>query len=343
MEEVKSWKERFNKFAPFVLTGFIVLLVGLAFIGRFFDIRLRVGGQKIDTVYYLGDILFGGHFGSSAQIFFILTYLVFPLLACAFMFLGKIHNNFYVVSILLLLLCAINSILIRDIATNSLAITRELPYETHDIFFCYMLPIVAFFVAGLLTLALASKEIAISVKDITEIGVLAGLALVLNFVKIAIGETGGSINFQMLPLFILALRKGPLKGFIGAGIVYGLITCLTDGYGIACYPFDYLIGMGSVCILGFFNPLIFGDNQTTYNFKGELFLFVGGALSSFFRFVGGCASSMIIWGYDIQAALAYNVLYVFISGAISIAVLMAIYGPFIKINKRFPSNEQKTI
>ena len=135
---------------------------------------------------------------------------------------------------------------------------------------------------------------------------------------------------------ILALRKGPLKGFIGAGITYGLINCLTDGYGIATFPFDYLLGMGSVCVLGFFQSLIFGKDQNGYNFKGILFIIVGGILSTALRFVGGCASSMIIYGYEIKAALAYNVLYVFISGAIATTVLVAIYRPMIMVNKRFP-------
>ena len=95
--------------------------------------------------------------------------------------------------------------------------------------------------------------------------------------------------------------------------------------------------MGSTCVLGFFTPFIFGKNQTNYNIKGEIFLLVGGAVSSFFRFIGGCTSSMVIYGYSFAAAAAYNVLYVFVSGAIAIAVLMAIYGPFIRVNNRFPS------
>ena len=337
-QEKKSFLDRIRKYIPYIFTGFVLLCIGLSMIGNFFDIRLRVDGEKIDTMYRLTDLLFATPAGVSTQIYFILVYLAFPLLGCAFVFLGRFHNNFYVVSVLLFLLAGISSILSKDVTAAALSAINEMSYSTHDVFFCFILPTITFFVASLFALVIGSSKITISVSDITEMGVLVGLALALNFVKIVqLGETGGSINFQMLPLFILALRKGPLKGFVGAGIAYGLITCITDGYGIATYPFDYLIGMGSTCVLGFFTPFIFGKNQTNYNIKGEIFLLVGGAVSSFFRFIGGCTSSMVIYGYSFAAAAAYNVLYVFVSGAIAIAVLMAIYGPFIRVNNRFPS------
>ena len=337
-EEKKTFLERIRRFIPYIFTGVVLLCVGLSMIGNFFDVRLRIDGEKIDTMYHLTDLLFASPAGVSTQIYFLLVYLILPILGCAFVFLGKIHNNFYVGAVLLFLLAGISAILSKDVTAAALSAINELSYSTHDVFFCFILPVITFFVAALFALVIGSSKVSISVPDITEMGVLIGLALALNFVKIVqLGESGGSVNFQMLPLFILALRKGPLKGFVGAGIAYGLISCITDGYGIATYPFDYLLGMGSTCVLGFFSPLIFGEKQESYNFKGELFLLIGGIAASFFRFIGGCASSMIIYGYNFAAAAAYNVLYVFISGGIAIAVLMAIYGPFIRVNRRFPS------
>jgi len=334
----KDWKALLIKYLPIILCVFVVLFIGFSMIGPFFELRLKDNGEKIDTVYKLTDMLFNNPVSHSNQAFFIVVYLVFPLLGCACALLGKIHKNFYVGAVLLFLLAGISSISSKDIVAKAMATLTELNYSIHDVYFCYVLPIITLFIAAFLSLVIGSSKVNITVSDITEMGVLVGLALALNFVKfVQLGETGGSVNFQMLPLFILALRKGPLKGFIGAGIAYGLISCLTDGYGIATFPFDYLLGMGSVCVLGFFTPLIFGENQTTYNFKGELFLFVGGVAATFLRFIGGCTSSMIIYGYSLVPAMAYNALYVSISGAIAIVVLMAIYGPFIQVNKRFPS------
>lgn len=342
MEQVEkkngSFSKNFIKYLPFIITGLVVVLIGLSMIGNFFDLRLKLGDVKTDTVYRLTDLLFTDKVGVKSVVFFNIVYLALPILGCVFVFLGKYHKNFVIVAVLLFIVSAITMIVSRDVCAVIYSNYTQLTYITHDTYFCYVLPIIALFLAGFFALILASEKDSFTISDLTEMGMLIAIAVALNFLKIVqLGASGGSVNFQMLPLFILALRRGPLKGFIGAGIVYGLITCLTDGYGIATFPFDYLVGFGSCCILGFFKPLIFGKDQNTYNVKGEIFLFIGAALASFFRFVGSSVSSMVIYGYTIQAAMAYNAVYVFVSGAISIAIIMAIYGPFIKVNKRYPA------
>ena len=180
-----------------------------------------------------------------------------------------------------------------------------------------------------------------TVREIVEEGVLISLAFVLNFIKIPIGPTGGSINFQVLPLMIIALRHGPEHGFIAGGIIYGLLTCLTDGYGFACYPFDYLIGFGSVAVMGFFRKLIFSKEQTGYNFKGLLFIFIAGTLATFVRYVGSNVSSIVVYNYTLKAALAYNAFYIPLSGLVSTVAFMVLYAPLIKINKNYPVREEK--
>lgn len=175
-----------------------------------------------------------------------------------------------------------------------------------------------------------------TVREIVEEGVLISLAFVLNFIKIPVGPTGGSINFQMLPLMIIALRHGPQHGFIAGGIIYGLLTCLTDGYGFACYPFDYLIGFGSVAVMGFFRKFIFSKEQNTYNFKGIIFILIAGLLSTVVRYIGSNVSSIVVYGYTLKAALEYNAFYIPLSGLVATLAFIAIYGPLIKINKRYP-------
>lgn len=175
-----------------------------------------------------------------------------------------------------------------------------------------------------------------SVKDIAEDGILIAMAFILNFLKISLGSSGGSINFQMLPLFLIALRHGPSHGLIAGGIVYGLLTCLTDGYGFATYPFDYLIGFGSVMVLGFFKDLILPKDAQNYNVKGEIFIAIGCVLGTMVRFIGSTASSMIIYSYELVPAMEYNVLYIAPSGAVAMVALMALYGPIVKLNRHFP-------
>ncbi len=178
-----------------------------------------------------------------------------------------------------------------------------------------------------------------NVRDMAEDGILIALAFGLNFIKIPLGATGGSANLQMLPLFLIALRHGPSHGLICGGLIYGMLTCLTDGYGFATYPFDYLIAFGGVAVMGFFRHLIFVPGQKTYTVKGELFLFLGGALSTLLRFIGSSASSMIVYGYSFEAACLYNAVYIPVSGALAIGVLMALYGPLCRLNDLFPVKE----
>ena len=97
-----------------------------------------------------------------------------------------------------------------------------------------------------------------NINDIAEIAILCSLAIVLDqFCKIPLGATGGSINLSMLPLYIIALRHGWFKGFIGGGIIYAVTTCIIDGYGFQFFPLEYFVAYGSVGILGIFANFIY--------------------------------------------------------------------------------------
>lgn len=185
--------------------------------------------------------------------------------------------------------------------------------------------------AALLT---SNKQYGDNVQGIVEDAVLIALAFVLNFVKLPISAGPGSINFQMLPLFLIALRRGPLHGLIAGGVVYGFLTCMTDGYGFQTYPFDYLIGFGSVAFLGFFKNFIMNKNMNF--FLRELVLFGACLGSTFIRFIGSSVSSMVFYGLSFPDALIYNIIYIPVSGLIAAVVIMAALYPITIINNRFP-------
>lgn len=177
-----------------------------------------------------------------------------------------------------------------------------------------------------------------SIQGLAEDAMLIAAAFILNFIKIPLGATGGSINFQMLPLMLIALRHGPVTGFVCGGFIYGLITCLTDGYGFATYPFDYLIAFGSVAVMGFFNKFILPKEEGKYPlWLSEILIFVAGLLSTLVRFIGGTTSSMVIYGYQFVPALAYNALYIPLSGAAAIIVLMIVLPVLQKLNRKYPT------
>lgn len=332
-------KQLFLRVLPFLILGITLLTIGLSFIGRFYDVEV---GAAIKT-FKLATLLTDHILSERLMALNWITYIVLPLLASCCVFLYKTNKNFAFVSMILFLVAAIISLVNKDILPEALhqKIKMEtdvkVPCSIEKVYFSSLIPTVSFFILSLLVLSFASEDMKFSARDIAESGVLIAAALVLNFIRLFPGPTGGSVNLQMLPLFVLALRKGPIKAFVGCGIVYGLISCLTDGYGFATYPFDYLLGMGSAAILGLFSKQVLREDANNYNLKGELFIFIGVTLATTVRFIAGTISSMLIYDYAFAPAALYNVGYVFISGGIAMVVVMGLYGPLLKVHKQFPN------
>lgn len=259
--------------------------------------------------------------------------------------LGKMNKNFYIAATLLLLCLGIfflTSNTFYDLALcNVKAKEPNLLEDLHAVSgtklsFGTTFASILCFAGALLSFSLANEKDAFSVRDMAEIGVFSAMAIGLQFIKIPIGATGGSINLGLVPLFLIALRHGPAKGFVASALIFGLITCLTDGYGFNTYPFDYLIGFGGVAALGFFRKFCFKQNEKGYSPLGFLWIAVGVAIASLVRFAGGTASSMINYGYTFTAACAYNVIYVFVTGGVSLVAMELLFIPLAKINKVFP-------
>ncbi len=268
--------------------------------------------------------------------FVMIVILVLLLLAIGFVWLAKLRNDLGTASSLAIAIAIPLTIILKELYNE---------YEGYSasIGVGLALAIVFMVLAMFLVLSVNYKFDKMTVRDIAEEAILIALAFVFNFIKIGIGSTGGSINFQMLPLFILALRHGPSHGLIAGGIIYGLFTCLTDGYGFACYPFDYLIGFGSIAVIGWFRSLIIKPQDKHYTFRGELFLFIACILSTAVRFIGSTMSSMIIWDYELLPAMSYNVLYIVPSGLAAMVVIMVLLGPIVIINKKFPVKKDRLI
>ena len=181
------------------------------------------------------------------------------------------------------------------------------------------------------------------VHDIVEIAMLCALAIVFDqFLKIPLGATGGSINLSMVPIFVVALRHGWFKGFFAGGIVYGLITCLIDMYGMQFYPLDYMLGFGGVAVLGIFARYINNNFDNKNGVIKSIVLVVLGVLAwATIRFFASSLSSVIFYEYTWEAAFVYNLGYVFISAGAVLFVICGLLYPIIRINKAFPTNYLK--
>lgn len=175
----------------------------------------------------------------------------------------------------------------------------------------------------------------LAIRDMVEIAIFVSFAVILDFpvFKIRIGANGGSISFAMVPLAIICLRKGFIKGFFATGLVYGLITCLTDGYGIAYFPFDYLLGFGSIAILGLFKNVIFSKTKL----QNYILLFISMCLVFVFRTAASTISGILYFKVNFVESLVYQLLYVGPSSAICLALLILLHKPLCSINKRFAS------
>lgn len=193
------------------------------------------------------------------------------------------------------------------------------------------------FIAAFFCFDYAYSKEDFSVRDMSEIGILTAMAIGLHFIKIEVGDSGGSINFSAIPLFIIALRHGPIKGFFASGIIYGLIQCTISSYAFIVYPLDFLVGFGAYGILGLFKKYIFTSDEKGWNGWGFCFITLGIVLATFVRFAASTASSMMNYGLDFTASVVYNSIYIPVSGAIGLAALLALYIPLAKLEKHYPA------
>lgn len=188
------------------------------------------------------------------------------------------------------------------------------------------------------------KKSFLEVREMVEIALLVAIAIILDLdgLKISLGANGGSIGFTMLPLIILGLRHGFIKGLIAVGFIYGFTTNILDGWGIIYYPFDYFVAYGlSISLVGLFSKVIFEPNNNLK--RNYLFLTVALILVGVVRTIGHTLSSMIFYEYTLDAALSYNLVYVGPSLLICMIVMYCVYPSLLFINKRFPTTFLKKI
>ena len=183
----------------------------------------------------------------------------------------------------------------------------------------------------------------VNVHDMVEIAMLCALAIVLDrFLKIPLGPTGGSINLSMVPIFFINLRHGWFKGFISGGLVYGLITCLLDGYGLVCYPLEYFVAFGSTCILGVFAKYINNCfSSKTKIASSYVLVSVCIVLWATIRLFAASIDSVLIYDYDFKAALIYNFSYVYISAIAVIVLTCSLLYLIVRLNKIYPTSYLK--
>lgn len=173
-----------------------------------------------------------------------------------------------------------------------------------------------------------------SVRDLCEIAMLTAIAIVLGlFCEIKVGQNGGSIGFAMIPMFFICYRHGMLKGFIASGVIYGVVACAYDGYGWACFPLDYLLAYGSLCIVSLFYKLIFKSSSKVMPY---VYICLSILAACTLRLAFHVISGMVLWETPFGASFIYNIAYVGPSCLLCMVLFSLLYKPFKMLDTRFP-------
>lgn len=98
--------------------------------------------------------------------------------------------------------------------------------------------------------------------SLTEIAIFTALAVVLDRLTLFTMPQGGSVTLAMLPIFIIAFRRGGAAGLL-CGFLVGLIQLIFGGYFLNLFQvaLDYLLAYAAVGLARFashfFSGIIF--------------------------------------------------------------------------------------
>ncbi len=342
------------------LTLSIILFIGiiLQMFVNIFTLRIKVDGVNYYNYFSISKLLlpFNFEFNNDSNLIYSFTSKVDVLsyLFIIFLFLGliffiityllkeskiqKIFNYLsifsYLLSILMFVLIPLLFPYINNL--NNYSSFKDLTVE--KIF--YLEIIILILINLIISSSFIKKEKRLfSIYDISEMAVLVALALVLDKIKIPVGETGGSINLSALPLMIYSYRRGAWKGLIASSLVFGLISNIFDGYGIITYPFDYLIAFSGYSLIGLYVVLfkkLMSKDDKHYLIYLNVSIILGGVSAFLTRMIGSSISSILLYGLDLKGALIYNIAYIPLSVASSTLGLCLLSYPLSYINKKFP-------
>ncbi len=340
------------------------LIFAIIFLGcgvlPFFHYDISYNGVETSANVSFYNIVTGGNFGNhqfSSDPFFTMCFIFFlvAIILVSLIFILEITKKFENIipklngAILLILVSLVIGLAIGkptyefvDSDWNSIG-----GVEIDIVPLGFTIELICLFFMTICSIRRTFENITFNVKDLVEISMLVGLALVLDQVKLFKMPTGGSVNLAGIPLLIIALRHGPVKGFIASSLIFGLLSCLIDGYGFQFFPFDYFIAFSGYAFAGvafnLFKKYLIKDNPVKSNiYLVSLIcsLLIGGIFVIITRVIGSSLSSMIFYGYDLKGAFIYNIGYVGVSAAISCACDLALSKPIQMINSLYPVNSK---
>ncbi len=168
-------------------------------------------------------------------------------------------------------------------------------------------------------------------RVLIEIALSVALAAVLAMITVWRMPQGGSVSLNMLPLFIIALRRGTGAG-LAAGALYGAVDFLVNPYIVHWIQpiLDYPVAYGLVGLSGVVSrPLKAALSQAAYG-ASVAWAAAGIALGGLGRYIAHFASGVVFFGSfapEGQPVWLYSALYntyVPVSAAAALAAAIVI-------------------
>lgn len=168
-----------------------------------------------------------------------------------------------------------------------------------------------------------------------ECAVFIALSVALSFIKIPVAAFGGSVDFVMVPLFVICYRHGVKYGVM-SGAVFGLLKCIIGGgigWGLPSVLLDYVLAYGAVGVAGIFS----GRKKLL-----EISVLAGCIARFAIHFISGVTlyaitvptetAGMLIsnaWLYS----LIYNATYMLPNTIVAVVVIALLHVPLTKIKR----------
>ncbi len=153
------------------------------------------------------------------------------------------------------------------------------------------------------------------VRVIVEIALSVGLAAVLSVWKVTLpwNIAGGSISLAMLPLFVLALRRGVAAGMV-AGLLYGVADYVMEPFFVhpAQVFLDYAVAFAVIGFAGIGSRSINAVAVDAPTWRTSLLVVAWTCVGAAARFAASVASGVVFFGANApagQPVLVYSLLY----------------------------------
>lgn len=154
---------------------------------------------------------------------------------------------------------------------------------------------------------------------ITEVGLAIALSVALQYlgIRLPINIAGGSISLAMMPIMVVALRRGVFAGVV-AGALFGLIDVALEPYVVhpvqlvLDYPVAFgavgLTGLGSRSVLNQFSETLAGRAAAAavaWSLVGSACRFAAAFISGIVFFAANAPAGQPVWIYSAVYNLSY--------------------------------------